>query len=105
MSRTRWSGHASRSERARWSPTVNAGGAVCCRCGKPIVPDPRLRGNGWEPDHWPIPREFGGVETRPAHSKCNQSEGGKRGAQLTNAKRRARRGSTGAIPNRNVRGV
>ncbi len=107
MSRTSWSGNTSRRERARWAPIVNAGGAVCCRCGRLIVPNPQLRGDGWQPDHWPIPRELGGTETLPAHSRCNESAGGKRGAQLTNAKRRAerRRAAPPYLPNRNIRGV
>ena len=101
---SRWSGQVSRAERARWSPLVESGGAMCCRCGKPIRPDPGRPGRGWEPDHWPVAREFGGTETRPAHARCNRSAGGRRGAQITNA-RRGVGASSRLRRDRNLRGV
>lgn len=61
--------------------------APCCRCGRLVVPRPGLPNDGWEPDHWPVPREQGGTQVWPAHSRCNRSAGGKRGAQITNARR------------------
>lgn len=101
---TRWSGQASRLERERWQPLVNAGGATCCRCGRPIRPDPSRPGQGWEPDHYPIAREFGGTQTQPAHARCNRAAGGRRGAQITNARRHS---TPTAAPRRarNLRGV
>lgn len=97
MARGQWSGHLSRKERAKHAPSVKAGAAVCCRCGRPILP-----GQAWQADHWPIPLEFGGTETHPAHAHCNTSAGGKRGAAITNAKRRARNHPSYS---RNIRGV
>lgn len=87
----RWGGHESRKARAEWKPKV-AGGVPCCRCGKPVVPRPWLPHDGWEPDHYPVPRWKGGTATWPAHApECNQSEGGKDGARITNARRAERR--------------
>lgn len=94
----RWSGALSRRERARHAPAVAAGMAVCCRCGRTIRP-----GTPWQADHWPVPLEFGGTTTQPAHARCNTSAGGKRGAQITNARRRAR--ATHNNRTRNIRGV
>lgn len=80
--------------------------APCCRCGKPVVPRPGLRGDGWEPDHWPIPREQGGTQVWPAHADCNQRAGGRRGAQITNARRAEQTGrSLHTDRARNIRGV
>lgn len=90
-----WSGSMSRRERARHAPAVAAGAAVCCRCGRPILP-----GTSWQADHWPVAREHGGTQTQPAHSRCNLSAGGRRGAEITNA-RRGRRPDR----SRNIRGI
>lgn len=88
---SRWGGAESRKARAQWKPQV-AAGVPCCRCGKPVVPRPWLPHDGWEPDHYPVPRHQGGVATWPSHSpECNQREGGKDGARITNARRRERR--------------
>lgn len=95
MSRGRWSGHLSRRERARHAPAVAAGAAVCCRCGRPILP-----GTPWQADHWPVPLEHGGTQTQPAHARCNMAAGGRRGAQLTNARRNPPPGR-----GKNIRGV
>ncbi|PKQ22204.1 MAG: hypothetical protein CVT65_14495 [Actinobacteria bacterium HGW-Actinobacteria-5] len=87
----RWGGHESRKARAQWRPKV-AQGVPCCRCGGLVVPRPWLPHDGWEPDHYPVPRWKGGKVTWPAHSpECNQSEGGKDGARITNARRAERR--------------
>ena len=60
----------------------------CCRCHRPVTPD-----QAWHVDHWPIPREFGGRDTWPAHAWCNMSAGGKRGAEIVNARRAEAPGS------------
>lgn len=74
-----WSGSTVRKARAFWSARLPV---PCCRCRKPVLPE-----QAWHVDHWPVPRELGGTETWPAHAKCNMSAGGKRGAELTNARR------------------
>lgn len=79
-----WSGRQVTNARAYWRPRLPV---PCCRCQKPVIPDPRLPHDGWQVDHWPVPREMGGTETWPAHSKCNMSAGGKRGAAIINARR------------------
>lgn len=84
MSRTRWGGAEAKKARDYWAPRLPV---PCCRCGLPVIPDPSKKGDGWQPDHFPIPREFGGTETWPAHMFCNLSAGGKRGAQLTNERK------------------
>lgn len=103
----RWGGSASRRERAKWAPVVAAGSVLCIRCGRPIRPNPNLPAQGWHPDHWPIRYEDGGRETHPAHARCNTQDGGRRGAQITNAKRRARTTVVGrlGVRSRNIRGV
>lgn len=89
-SRKRWGGHESRKARAAWAPRV-AQGVPCCRCPRPVLPRPWLPHDGWEPDHYPVPRHLGGTQTWPAHSpECNQREGGRDGARITNARRRER---------------
>ena len=74
-----WTGWQSTKARRYWQPRLPL---PCCRCGRPVMPDSQ-----WQVDHWPIPREFGGTETWPAHSLCNMSAGGKRGAEITNARK------------------
>lgn len=81
---TAWHGADVRRERARWKPRLPV---PCCRCWKPVIPNPALPHDGWDVDHWPIPREQGGTETWPAHSSCNLSAGGRRGAEITNTRR------------------
>lgn len=103
MSRTRWGGSESRRARAQWEATVRAGGVICCRCKRPIIDDPRLPGGGWQPDHWPIRREAGGTQTHPAHTRCNLSDGGRRGAAITNARRHQPRRDRDRA--RNIRGI
>lgn len=79
-----WHGTDVRKARAYWKPRLPV---PCCRCQRPVIPDPRQPDDGWNVDHWPIPRELGGTQTWPAHRLCNLSAGGKRGAQITNARR------------------
>lgn len=100
MSAQRWSGSASRSARALWQARIDAaGGWVCCRCGRLVLPGVPS-GKYWQPDHWPVPRELGGTETVPAHTRCNLSAGGKRGAAITNARRRPPAGRIETRPGR-----
>lgn len=81
---SRWGGHASRTARTQLAPLV-AAGVACCRCSRLIRP-----GQAWHADHYPISREQGGTQVAAAHARCNTSDGGRRGAQLTNTKRRRR---------------
>ena len=74
-----WGGREVTKARAHWASRLPV---PCCRCHRPV-----LSTDSWQVDHWPIPREFGGTETWPAHSLCNLSSGGKRGAEITNARR------------------
>jgi len=57
----------------------------CSKCGRPVSP-----ADQWDVDHV-IPRWAGGsaglLNTWPAHARCNRSDGGRRGAQVTNARR------------------
>jgi hypothetical protein len=80
-----WHGSKVRDARSYWRPLLPL---PCCRCGKPVMASPE---SGWHVDHFPIPREMGGKETRPAHAHCDSSAGGKRGAQITNARKQAPR--------------
>lgn len=85
--KSEWSGDVVRRARAR----ISARGwpQPCCRCGRMVQPHER-----WQVDHYPISREQGKalgipldtLPTAPAHARCNESAGGKRGAQITNAK-------------------
>jgi hypothetical protein len=51
------------AERKKWIPVVNAGNAVCTRCGRPIV-----AGTAWDLDHTDDRRGYLG----PAHRTCNR---------------------------------
>lgn len=102
MSRTRWGGQASRRERAKWAARLPV---ACCRCGRPVLPRPWMPADGWHPDHYPVRREAGGTETWPAHAECNLADGGRRGAAITNARRRAARPAVTGELARNIRGV
>lgn len=93
MSTKVWAGNDSKKAREVCRPIVEQGGP-CYRCRKPILP-----GQPWHADHI-VPREQGGSDDPsnlwPAHEHCNTSDGGKRGAQITNARRRIR-GSAGTV--------
>ena len=80
----RWAGSEVTKARASWRTQLPQ---PCCRCGLPVTADPSKPHEGWQVDHYPISREMGGTQTWPAHSHCNTSDGGKRGAQITNARR------------------
>lgn len=90
------------SARAQWRPRLPV---PCCRCGKPVVPNPQLPHDGWQVDHWPVPREQGGTETWPAHSLCNLSAGGKRGAAITNSRKPAVIKRLNGKKDRGIRGI
>ena len=84
MTKNRWAGRPVTQARASWLRRLPV---QCCRCGKPVVHDPGKKQGGWQVDHWPVPRELGGTATWPAHTFCNLSAGGKRGAAITNSRR------------------
>lgn len=102
--RTKWNGSDVRRERAQWRKRLPL---PCCRCGWLIVEDPSQKSGGWQVDHYPISRELGGTQTWPAHSRCNMSAGGKRGAEITNAKRSGRvvKRPTMYKTGKNIRGI
>ena len=60
----------------------------CGRCGKPVMP-----GSRWHVGHI-IAAEEGGQpvysNVRPEHASCSHRSGGKRAAQIVNARRSAR---------------
>lgn len=64
--------------RQQWRPVVEAGDAVCVRCGRPIDPD-----EPWDLDHSDDRRAWAGA----SHVACNRSAGGRNGAAKTNAMR------------------
>jgi len=77
------------TQRERWRPTVEAGRADCHAviC---LAPQRRITpGEDWDLGHTPDRTAW----TGPEHQRCNRSEGGRRGADVTNAKRTAPRHS------------
>lgn len=64
---------------------VRNGEAACTKCGRPIV-----EGMVWQIDHI-IAIVDGGTDNwdnlGPAHKRCNQSDGGRKGAAITNARK------------------
>lgn len=90
MSTAKWGGQDSVKARAVCRPIAEQGGP-CFRCKKPI-----REGQEWHADHV-VPRGEGGTDEPgnlwPSHDKCNEREGGQRGARITNAARRQRRNS------------
>jgi hypothetical protein len=75
-------GHHRQVMRARLAPLVAAGETFCFLCRRRILP-----GEQWELDHAIDKGSYRG----PAHKFCNRSEGGKRGAAVTNQSRQPRR--------------
>lgn len=66
--------------RAYWAPQVAAGRVVCWRCGEVIRP-----GEPWDLGHNDADRtKYEGPEHR---GRCNRSVGGRKGAEVTNARR------------------
>jgi hypothetical protein len=72
-------GSVHKAVRARYAALVEAGEAVCARCGLPIP-----AGTPFDLDHSPGRRGYLGV----SHRTCNRGAGGKNGAAVTNARRR-----------------
>jgi hypothetical protein len=71
-------GAAHRALRAGVARVVEAGKAVCARCGRPI-----LIGEDWDLDHGPGRSSYLG----PSHSRCNRIAGARNGAAVTNGRR------------------
>jgi hypothetical protein len=95
-----WGGSTVRAARARWRPIVNAGDAVCWRCGRPIVPNPDLPHDGWQVGHiedLALGGAHGHENQAPEHSRCNTSAGGRLGAAITNARRSDRPTTTARL--------
>jgi hypothetical protein len=75
-------GAAHQAERARWAVLVAQGIVACVRCMRLIQP-----GTPWDLDHNSDRTDYLG----PSHRRCNRSIGGRNGAYITRAIRRARR--------------
>lgn len=75
-----------RAARAYWQPLLPV---PCGRCRRLVMPE-----QPWDAGHL-ISAEHGGTpalhNTWPEHRRCNRAAGGRRGAQLTNARRAAER--------------
>lgn len=56
------------AERRKWQPFIDAGGVLCVRCGREIVP-----GTRWSPDHTDDRTAYLG----PAHEACNLRAAGR----------------------------
>ncbi len=69
--RERGYGAEHRKLRAAWQPRVAAGGVLCARCGRPIVP-----GTAWDLGHDDIDRS---MYRGPEHRRCNRAVAGRRG--------------------------
>lgn len=62
-----------KAARKRLQPDVDAGRAVCWRCGKPIIP-----GTPWHLGHDDAGRRWMG----PEHERCNLQAGGRKGRAI-----------------------
>lgn len=79
---TRWGGNQSTKARAHWAARLPL---PCWRCGRPVTPD-----QDWHVEHMTDRADGGanGIENQwVSHATCNTSAGGRRGAQITNARR------------------
>ena len=75
----RWGGADSRAARAIVRPMLPA---PCTKCGKPVTED-----MDWHADHIHAAALGGANDASnygPAHARCNEADGGKLGAMLTN---------------------
>jgi hypothetical protein len=77
-------GAAHRKLRAGVARVVEAGEAVCARCGRPI-----RAGEDWDLDHSTDRTGYLG----PSHRSCNRQAGARNGAAVTNGRRRPRQPS------------
>jgi hypothetical protein len=68
-------GAAHRSMRAQYARLVEAGGATCARCHRPIS-----AGEPFDLDHSPDRTSYLGV----SHRRCNRVAGARNGAAVTN---------------------
>lgn len=69
-------GHRHRRLRAELTPLVATGTINCWRCGQRIVPDPTVRGHGWDLGH----DDDTGAYRGPEHAgPCNRSSAATRG--------------------------
>lgn len=83
-------GRQHRIERERWRPLVEAGQALCARCGHPIDPD-----GPWDLGHADGSRtEYNG----PEHVRCNRRVGGRNGGRQKARRQRAVRAATWTEP-------
>jgi hypothetical protein len=76
-------GAAHRTLRAQVARVVEAGQAVCARCGRPILPS-----EPFDLDHGPDRSSYLG----PSHRRCNRRAGARNGTAVTNQSRRGRSG-------------
>jgi hypothetical protein len=84
-------GYGSKHQQLRdqWTPKVTAGlvnchAVVCVESSRHIRP-----GSDWDLGHTPDRTRW----TGPEHQRCNRTEGGRRGAAVTNGQRQALRHS------------
>lgn len=77
--------HAHRKERAKWAAEVESGQG---RCREPVC----LMRSRWIPpgSAWDLAHAPGGGYHGPSHSKCNRTEGARRGGLAVAAKKRGR---------------
>jgi HNH endonuclease len=87
--------------RRAWARIIEGQGAwPCGRCGHPVTVEQR-----WHVGHKVAYRDGGPTSmdnTAPEHGRCNESEGGKAGAAITNSRRRPARHTPGSITERNT---
>lgn len=76
-------GSAHQRQRDAWTPKVKTG-QVQCHAVICLEPTRRIApGTDWDLGHTPDRTAW----TGPEHQRCNRSEGGRRGADVTNGKR------------------
>lgn len=75
-------GFRHQQERKRWALKVDRGEVSCARCGLQITP-----GTSWHLDHNADRTGYLG----PSHKSCNLRAAGRKGARVTNPRRKTRR--------------